>query len=87
MPPQQVWPEWWDWEFEYTYHILKRMVDRRFSQTDLRIMFQDAVGYRMDEEPGRWVILTNWNGHKWEIIVEPDKQLRCLVLVTAYMVE
>ena len=32
------WPAWWDWELELTAHVLKRMVDRRFSEVDLRSM-------------------------------------------------
>jgi hypothetical protein len=24
------WPEWWFWDLEFTPHLLKRMVDRRF---------------------------------------------------------
>jgi len=28
------WPEWWGWELEFTSHLLKRMIDRGFSEAD-----------------------------------------------------
>jgi hypothetical protein len=36
------WPDWWEWELEISPHILKRMVDRSFSETDLRLMLEAA---------------------------------------------
>ena len=39
------WPEWWSWELKFTPHLLKRMVDRRFSEVDLRIMQDAATGF------------------------------------------
>jgi hypothetical protein len=32
----KTWPEWWDWELELTPHLLKRLVDRGFTEVDLR---------------------------------------------------
>ena len=32
------WPDWWDWEIEFTPHLLKRMEDRNFNEIDLREM-------------------------------------------------
>ena len=32
------WPEWWNWELELSPHLLKRMVDRRFTEVDVRRM-------------------------------------------------
>jgi hypothetical protein len=31
-------PVWWDWELELTPHGLKRMLDREFTEVDLRKM-------------------------------------------------
>lgn len=89
MPDSQldVWPSWWDWELEFSSHILKRMVDRRFSETDLRLMMSVAAGYREDIVPGRWVIETFHDALAWEVIVEPDDLEQLLVVITAYAVD
>lgn len=81
------WPAWWDWELEFTSHLLKRMVDRRFSETDLRSMMDRAVSLREDAEPGRWVVETTHQSASWEVIVEPDEADSLLVVITAYRVE
>ena len=78
------WPAWWDWEIELPSHLLKRMVDRRFSEADLRSMMERAVKLRQDVEPGRWVVETTHESASWEVIVEPDMGDRLLVVVTAY---
>ena len=84
MPSMTEWPEWWHWPLIFIYHLLKRMVDRGFSQTDLRLMLEDAAGYHEDVEPGRWVIETFHHGRPWEVIVEPLSDERLLLVVTAY---
>jgi len=33
------WPEWWDWELEMTPHVEKRMIQRSFTEIELREMF------------------------------------------------
>ena len=81
------WPVWWSWELELSPHLLKRMVDRRFNEPELRLMLEGASGYHQDHEPGRWVAETTHAGHVWEVIVEPDPQEKVLVVVTAYPVE
>ena len=35
---KRSWPEWWDWDIEFTPHLLKRMEDRNFDEVDLRDM-------------------------------------------------
>jgi hypothetical protein len=60
------------------------MLDRRFNETDLRQMIEDAHDVRADHEPGRWVILTVWEGSGWEVIVEPQLTEHALLVVTAY---
>jgi len=81
------WPEWWEWELEFTSHLLKRMVDRGFSEIDLRSMMQSAMSLREDEEPGRWIVQGMHGSREWEIIVEPDVVERILVVITAYPVD
>ena len=79
-----AWPPWWDWELELSPHLLKRMVDRQFSETTLRRMLEEARSYHPDTEPGRWVIVARHAKGAWEVIVEPDEALRLLVVITAY---
>jgi hypothetical protein len=82
----RIWPKWWDWELELSPHLLKRMVDRRFTEVELRQMFEKATGYREDIVDGRWVIETKHNRRAWEVIVEPDDDFKVQVAVTAYPV-
>jgi uncharacterized protein DUF4258 len=78
------WPPWWDWELELSPHLLKRMVDRQFSEVDLRRMLEYAAGMREDVVEGRWIIETRHASRPWEVIVEPDFDTRTTVVVTAY---
>lgn len=88
MSPQSKtdWPDWWNWELDLSPHLLKRMVDRSFSEVDLRTMMESAERLREDDEPGRWVVETVHESRPWEVIVEPDPEDRLLVVVTAYPV-
>lgn len=80
------WPEWWDWELEFSPHLLKRMIDRSFSETDLRTMMEHATELRKDAEPGRWVVETQHRSGVWQVIVEPDTIDELLVVITAFPV-
>ena len=60
-----MWPEWWYWELDITLHLEKRMIDRDFSEIDLRTMFEYATGYERDVVKGRWIIKTRNNKQKW----------------------
>jgi hypothetical protein len=60
------------------------MVERGFTEIDLRIMLEDAEHIARDVEPGRWAALARLDRRPWEIIVEPDPIKRRLVVVTAY---
>jgi hypothetical protein len=62
------------------------MVDRRFTEVDLRRMLSVANSYRRDVVPGRWLIDTMHRRRRWQIIVEPDAIDRLLVVITAYPV-
>jgi len=79
-----MWPEWWDWEFEFSPHLEKRMVDRDFNEIDLRRMLEHAKGYYPDIVEGRWVIETRHRRQAWEVVVEPDPDEELLVVITAY---
>jgi hypothetical protein len=68
-------------------HVEKRMEDRDFSELDLRSMLEGARGYRADVMEDRWVIETSLSSRRWEVVVEPDEDVRLLVVVTAYSVE
>lgn len=81
------WPDWWHWELELTPHLLKRMVDRRFNEIDLRQMLDAATGYRPAATEGRFVILARYDGKDWEIVVEPDEFTQQLLVITAYAKE
>ena len=80
------WPDWWPWELELSPHLLKRMVDRHFSEVDLRLMMEQAIGFRENDQPGRWIVETKHENQPWEIIIEPDYDDRLLVAITAYRV-
>lgn len=84
MGGRRRWPPWWAWELELTPHLLKRMVDRRFTEVELREMLEEAEDYRSDIVEGRFVIETRHRRRRWEVIVEPDPVVRRLVIVTAY---
>jgi hypothetical protein len=82
------WPDWWDWELELDLpHLQKRMLDRSFSETDLRTLLEDATGYHEDHEPGRYAIETWHGGRSWLVIVEPQIEDKVLLVVTAYQVD
>ena len=55
-------------------HLRKRMLDRNFSEMELRTMMEDPTGYHEDHEPGRsrHVIETRHGGRSWHVIVEPQ---------------
>lgn len=81
------WPEWWNFEVAVSPHALDRMVDRNFTEIDVRIMLDEATGFAPALVPGRFCILTKWGGHPWEVIVEPDELAQLLVIVTAFRLE
>lgn len=79
-------PEWWEWEFVLSPHLLKRMVDRRFNEAELREMLVAPKGIQPNHEPGRWVVACRHAGTAWEVIVEPDFASDIVIVVTAYRV-
>jgi hypothetical protein len=49
-------------------------------------MLDRASNYRRDIVEGRWIIETHHAYRAWEVIVEPDADVRLLVEVTAFPV-
>ena len=80
-------PAWWDWDLELSPHLLKRMVDRQFTEVDLRSMLVGVRSVRPDIIRGRWVAVTRYRRKRWEIIVEPDRVAELIVVITAYAVD
>lgn len=78
------WPQWWDWELELSPHLFKRMLDRGFSELDLRTMLEHPANYKPDIVEGRWVVIASHRRRRWEIIVEPDFGTKRIVVITAY---
>lgn len=80
------WPEWWDWELEFTSHLEKRMEDRDFTEVELREMLAGATDYREDVVEGRFVVEARHANEAWEVIVQSDEGELILVVITAYAV-
>lgn len=78
------WPDWRNWDLGFSPHVLKRMVDRGFTEIGLRKMHENARGCRPDIVEGRWVIVAYYRKKTREVIVEPDAEMKGLVIVTAY---
>ena len=80
-------PDWGKWDLELSPHLLKRMEDRRFTELDLRAMLERSRAMDPDLVEGRWVIRTRHRRKTWEVIVEPDRDAKILVVITAYPVD
>ena len=79
-------PDWWNFELELSPHVEERMIDRGFSEVDLRLMVEAAGHVRPAATNGRWIVETSHNGDSWEVIVEPEDRDRVIVVITAYRV-
>jgi hypothetical protein len=60
------------------------MIDRRFTEVDLRRMMEHASGFSHDVVENRWVINVRHKRKPWNVIVEPDYDQHVLVVITAY---
>jgi hypothetical protein len=60
------------------------MVDRGFTEVELRRMLQHASKLRRDIIPERWVAVARHKGKSWEIILAPDFDSEVTVVITAY---
>lgn len=63
------------------------MLDRGFTEVDLRRMLEHASRLRRDIVPGRWVVSTRHRRLRWLVIFEPDVVEQLLVVITAYQAE
>lgn len=81
---RRAWPPWWDWELVFTKHVLKRMLDRDFSEIEIRTMLEGALALERAEEPGRWLVLARHGGVLWGIVVEPEYDAHVLAVITAF---
>lgn len=79
-------PNWWSFELELSPHVEERMIDRGFTEVDLRMMIESAETIRPAATYGRWIAEAEYDGDSWEVIVEPDERDRVIVLITAYRV-
>jgi hypothetical protein len=77
-------PAWWDWELAFTSHVDERMLERGFSELELRAMLDDAGELAPSRRSGRWYVRTRHRGQAWVVVIEPDEETRTLVIVTAY---
>ena len=62
------------------------MVDRQFTELDLRRMLEQVVEVRPDVVPARWVATTRYRRKRWDVILEPDPASELIVVITAYLV-
>jgi hypothetical protein len=60
------------------------MVDRDFTEVDLRHMLHYAGSFREDVVEGRWVLETRHGKQNWEVVVEPEPDDQLLIIITAY---
>jgi hypothetical protein len=84
--PLENTPDWWNFELELSPHVEERMIDRGFTEVDLRLMVEAAGGVRPAATNGRWILETVHDGDAWEVIVEPDERDRVIIVITAYRV-
>jgi hypothetical protein len=66
---------------------MKRMVDRGFTEIELRQMLDKPRSIRRSPEVGRWQIESRLGRRRWHIIVEPDPATRLVVVITAFAVD
>ena len=62
------------------------MEQRGVTEVELRSMLERAAGFRPNIVKGRFMIDTRHEGRPWLVIVEPDAEIRLLVVVTVYEV-
>ena len=79
-------PDWWNFELELSPHVEERMIDRGFSEVDLRLMIETTAAIRRGSAKGRWILETAHDGDVWEVVVEPDERDQVIVVITAYRV-
>jgi hypothetical protein len=77
-------PTWLTWKLCLIPHVEERMVDRGFTEVDLRRMLAKPRSCRRSFLQGRWIVEAVHRHRSWEVIVEPDEDQQVLVVITAY---
>lgn len=85
--PLQNKPRWWEFELELSPHVLDRMIDRGFTEADLRLMVEVTDEILPGSGSGRWILCTMLYRERWEVVVEPDESDHVIVVITAYRAE
>jgi hypothetical protein len=79
-------PEWWRWELTFSSHAELRMEQRGVTEVEVRAMLERATGFEPNVVEGRFMIHVGHTQHPWIVIVEPDGDVKFLVVVTVYEV-
>ena len=61
-------PDWWEFELELSPHVLDRMIDRGFTETDLRLMIEVTDDIRPGSSAERWILGTMFQRQRWEVV-------------------
>lgn len=80
-------PHWWDWELELSEHADDRMEERGTDQLALRWMLHHCSRWRRSRTAGRFIVEATYRGTAWEIVLDPDYDRQCIVVVTMYTTE
>ena len=59
------------------------MIDRGFTETDLRAMLEDAASVE-EQGHGTFMVKTQHVDARWEVIVMPDRDKEIIIAITAY---
>lgn len=84
MAPIRDAPSWWEWEIELSVHAEQRMLERGVTEIELRTMLERARSVGPSQVEGRFVVETRHQGSDWAVVLEPDFELECVVVVTVY---
>jgi hypothetical protein len=79
-------PEWWNWDLSFTSHVEMRMEQRGVTEVEVRAMLERATGFEPSVVEGRFMIHSRHVERPWIVIVEPDADVKLLVVVTVYEV-
>ena len=53
-------PDWWQWDFAVSWHVLNRMEERGFTFSDIMYMLNRTTRVVDDTLPGRFRAFTRW---------------------------
>jgi hypothetical protein len=79
-------PEWWTWDIELTAHSEERLQERGLTEIEIRtILDKPPRSVEPDPEPGRYRVLTAHRRQLWMVIVEPDVEVRAVVIISVFL--